>query len=703
MQLNTLDAQIEHLATGSDLVDVLRTSAAVAETARAGSPDHRLLDALDDLVGLGGVAALAAIEVLGAWRDPSVGWRLVELLDHPEPVVARHASWRLMSAAPVTEAFLPLAHRATLGGIDTLHAHLTLRRWARLEPRSVVSSVGRLLPTVESSAQRARLVDVLSVADHPTADTTLSLIAADRTEALAPRQVAISALGQRRAAGSRMLLESLARGDEDVAMLAAFATDDLMRSASTAGTADAGGLRVAQLTMAGRLEPGLQSGGRGDTGGVASLLVSLGQTLAERQEVAQVITIGPGTWNDVIVGQPGDGDDHHLYAALPVGDEARPWTSSTGAWEQLPAIERGLTSVLARVGPVDLLHLRMADVGTLAAANVAQRLGIPICFSLAPDPHGVIRSRQSTGELDRTTFVQRETDEHFWFRARLVERLAAEASRIALFPRRDHGELLRDLAVRPTGRSLVVPEGIDVSELRQAELDIAGAVSTTHSLGGDVLDDLANRLPPDRRHLPLVLSVGRLQPIKGMDRVVRAWAADEDRWASSNLVLVGGDLTAPSAAERSVLRCIDEAVGPDHPARSGLILCGGRPRSDVARLLAATVAGRPGAWAPGGVYVNGAYKEEFGLALLEALAVGLPVVAPAVGGPSTYVDDGDTGILVAPDGDLGRAIDQAFALVGRPGRAGRARSLVETHYSIAQMADRLLQLYRPSVGAFAGS
>jgi glycosyltransferase involved in cell wall biosynthesis len=128
-----------------------------------------------------------------------------------------------------------------------------------------------------------------------------------------------------------------------------------------------------------------------------------------------------------------------------------------------------------------------------------------------------------------------------------------------------------------------------------------------------------------------------------------------------------------------------------------LVLLGGRPRNDIARLLAATVTGRDLGWAGGGVYVDGALKEEFGLAVLEALAAGLVVVAPSTGGPSTYIEHGDTGILVDPDHDLGRAIDEAFGLVDRHDRAKRARSMVEQNYSIETMAAGLVDLYQPAM------
>ena len=61
--------------------------------------------------------------------------------------------------------------------------------------------------------------------------------------------------------------------------------------------------------------------------------------------------------------------------------------------------------------------------------------------------------------------------------------------------------------------------------------------------------------------------------------------------------------------------------------------------------LAAARCGLPGLTGRGGVYVCASVKEEFGIALLEAMATGLMVVAPDGGGPATYVQDGVTGVL----------------------------------------------------------
>jgi glycosyltransferase involved in cell wall biosynthesis len=241
----------------------------------------------------------------------------------------------------------------------------------------------------------------------------------------------------------------------------------------------------------------------------------------------------------------------------------------------------------------------------------------------------------------------------------------------------------------------VVAEGIDTRLIDRA-------IETAHTpcdnaRPGDVLDELAARISPSRRGLPLVVSVGRFNPVKGMDRVVSAWASDPKLHEACNLVIVGGDLAAPSATEAAVLEAIDRLVPRFDRRRDGVILLGGRPRVDVARLLVSAVSGRTGDWAAGGVYVDGALKEEFGLAVLEALAAGLVVVAPSTGGPSTYVEHGDTGVLVDPGADLGDAIRDAFGLVARSGRQERARAMVEQRYSIETMAAQLVQLYRPTL------
>jgi glycosyltransferase involved in cell wall biosynthesis len=460
-------------------------------------------------------------------------------------------------------------------------------------------------------------------------------------------------------------------------------------------------LRIAQLVLTTGLDEQLSLGGRGDTGGVASLLVSLGEALAKRADVDSVLTIGRGAVVDTLTTATTHSDSSLAYAMIAVGDHARTAETPDDSWEHLPSIKRGLRRVMRQTMPVDMLHLRMADAGTLAGSEVADALDVPVCFSAAPDPHNVVQSLQLRDELDQDKFIQLCTKEHVWFRARLVEKLAERANRLVLFPRAKPSDLLDLLGIdsqRSGQRVAVVSEGIDVELIRRAEANYSSAVpdnSQGAQLLPDILAELAAQIPESRRHLPLLLSIGRLNPVKGMERVAAAWAGEPLLQSCYNLVIVGGDLVNPSATERVVLAAIDKAVPVKGLLREGLVLLGGRPRTDIAKLLVATVRGRFGCWSKGGLYVDGALKEEFGLALIEALVSGLVVVAPSTGGPPTYVTHGDNGVLVDPSSDLATGILHGIELIDRPERVERAKTMVAERYSIQVMAEQLVNVYSP--------
>jgi glycosyltransferase involved in cell wall biosynthesis len=187
-----------------------------------------------------------------------------------------------------------------------------------------------------------------------------------------------------------------------------------------------------------------------------------------------------------------------------------------------------------------------------------------------------------------------------------------------------------------------------------------------------------------------------------MANLVEAWNADSELHARCNLLIVGGDLEHPSCDEgielQRMTRVLPSAALSDSAAR-GLLLAGHRPNDTVVRWLAAVRYGRPGLAAPFGVYVCASMKEEFGIALLEAMATGLTVVAPNGGGPATYVEHGVTGILVdTGDGTaLARSIAAALDLAGGAqggANAARARSMIANKFTIEAMASALSEVYR---------
>ena len=466
-----------------------------------------------------------------------------------------------------------------------------------------------------------------------------------------------------------------------------------------------GGLRVAQVFLQGRVDGALRDAGAGDGGGLATLVVHLSRALGRRPEIehSAIITrafadhYAPAI-HDLLHEPIGDGASIERIEFGPGG-----YLATADMWSHRSDAEHALEEAFNRLMPLDVVHLRFADVGTFAAARACARLGIPVCFTVAADPHVVIQSAERSGTLTRETFAEADAVEHYLFRIHLVESMLEQAEGLVLFPRTEAAPDVGELAglgphIAPSRRVKTVAEGISLRTLDR-----------TSRRGGTepeaaVLCDLSaaiGALPPDRPGLPLLVSIGRFNRIKGFGRLLEAWAGDPKLHATFNLVIVGGDLQHPTAEERLVLQEL-EAVASRHPGTErGLLLIGHRAHDDVARVLHAARSGLGELVAAGGVYACASAKEEFGLALLEALAVGLPVVAPLAGGPATYIEDGITGALVdtASIAELRRGLHAAALLRHDDVRAAKAATLVRSRFSIDAMAGELAALYLEMAGS----
>ena len=172
------------------------------------------------------------------------------------------------------------------------------------------------------------------------------------------------------------------------------------------------------------------------------------------------------------------------------------------AWQYRAHLEHEMTAIGRALGDRRVVwHLRMADVGTLAAAAVARRLGQPVVFTAAPDPHVVIDALEADGRLDRANFGAADVEHQYWFRARMVERLSAQVDHLALLPRPSLQRELVDLvgldAKDLQRRSDVVPEGVDVRAIDAAveRFDLARDTGTRatggrrSSSGSRLIDD----------------------------------------------------------------------------------------------------------------------------------------------------------------------------------------------------------------------
>jgi 1,2-diacylglycerol 3-alpha-glucosyltransferase len=170
---------------------------------------------------------------------------------------------------------------------------------------------------------------------------------------------------------------------------------------------------------------------------------------------------------------------------------------------------------------------------------------------------------------------------------------------------------------------------------------------------------------------PLLVFVGRLAREKNAGLLVAALAAlPSDTW----LLLVG------DGPDRPLL----EAQARDRGVAGRTILAGTQPPVVVAGALAAA-----------DVFVFPSTTETLGLAMLEAMAAGCPVVAVQAPASSDVLRDGETGRLVP--GDPAAFAGAVRELLGQPDRRktmGEAARAAAADYDHAPVAERLLAVYQ---------
>lgn len=176
----------------------------------------------------------------------------------------------------------------------------------------------------------------------------------------------------------------------------------------------------------------------------------------------------------------------------------------------------------------------------------------------------------------------------------------------------------------------------------------------------------------------VVAFAGRITSDKGLDVLIDALASRGDAW---DRLLVAGD-----GWDRN--RC--ERLARDRGIAERVEFLGHLDAADVRETFArARVVAVPSRW-----------PEPFGIVGLEAMAVGRPVVASAVGGIPEWLDDARTGILVPP-GDstaLAEAIDSLLADPARAEELGAEGRRQVERFSPDAHIDKLLAVYERAIG-----
>jgi D-inositol-3-phosphate glycosyltransferase len=219
-------------------------------------------------------------------------------------------------------------------------------------------------------------------------------------------------------------------------------------------------------------------------------------------------------------------------------------------------------------------------------------------------------------------------------------RIIEHADRLVAANIIERGHLVREYDADPA-KIAVVPCGVDTALFAPGDADVART-----ALG----------LAPG----PLLLYVGRIAPIKGLETLLDAVGCLRGAGHPARLIVVGGDADERREGHEAELRrrVAGQGLG------EAVTFVGAQPQDRLRDYYVAADA-----------TVLPSYYESFGMVALEAMACGSAVIASRVGGLQTTVRDGVTGLLVS-EGDpcalaetVARVLDDG-ALRWRLGREG---------------------------------
>ncbi len=203
-------------------------------------------------------------------------------------------------------------------------------------------------------------------------------------------------------------------------------------------------------------------------------------------------------------------------------------------------------------------------------------------------------------------------------RRELVDRLATRLPVLAIGCS-SQASVRAQAQLHPVRPTFVVAPGTRVPD---AQVD---GTSRTHTIDGHA-DGAPLQLPAG---VPVVGLIGRLQPLKGQDRLLEAQALLRERGHRIHTVLVGGDAHGLSPEYARALPAAVSRLGlEDAVTMTGQVPDAGPYIEQLDVLINASDP-----------------PEAFGIVLLEAMARGVALVAVDAGAPAEFIEDGRTGVL----------------------------------------------------------
>jgi glycosyltransferase involved in cell wall biosynthesis len=309
-----------------------------------------------------------------------------------------------------------------------------------------------------------------------------------------------------------------------------------------------------------------------------------------------------------------------------------------------------------RENPIDLAYVSMLKHDAYVAIGAGRQLGFPVV--LRPEGAGATGdvAWQSWGNFGR----------RIGLRCRLADALVAISGSVE--------QELRDAWRSGTMRPSLLREVFHHTPVEPPIIPIANGVP---------VPEIRWQRRPEWRAKPRAVFVGRLAPEKGLDTLIDAWPSVRVAYPLARLILIGEG--PQRAALEARVKTLGLTLGPGQAVELPGV------SSDVTASLREA-----------DLFVLPSREEGMSIALLEAMASGIPLVASSIPGNCRLVGDFEHGRL-APSDDpetLARSIIEQWNDFDRAVHMGNAaRRRVEQEFSIQAVARQHLKLFEEKVGS----
>ena len=259
--------------------------------------------------------------------------------------------------------------------------------------------------------------------------------------------------------------------------------------------------------------------------------------------------------------------------------------------------------------------------------------------------------------------------QHFLTPARTMRRGAARFA----------GQVVHGLMGRAIRRYVAISRAVGDEMLARRETPATRLRVVLNGVRDPFTQPIQNR-PRTRTRLrladdvPLIVCLARLEPEKGLDTLIDAMEIVAKSLPAARCLIAG---------EGSLVGCLNARL--TRLTEPGSVRLLGFVENPLSLLAAADLCVLP------------SVAEPFGLSLIEAMALGVPIVSTRAGGPMEIVQDGKTGLL-SPPGDAQSLASNVLSILGNEarrktmGKAARADFLAR--FTARRMAAQMIDVYR---------